>query len=871
MTKKHIIMFITLLTPLFLLYLFNLSIYADNNDSSLSQIVVPPPEHGPAMQGNFHTNGYNPPQVYNKYPNVQVITDNTTATSQSMWWKNKLNIYKPFTIKFYAYIKPNTDPNSSIQNQVNQIANAADGITFTLQNDTSHENDDGNVPINSTALGAAGEDLGVYGNSREEGNYGGINNAFSYEFDQYLNGDYIDNGLKDKYGNVIRNIVPRFRNIDSKQYIISQLEKSNPSGAHTAFTDTQDVKRISYAKYAQVHYNALPLTNWPEFVGGLLNPQQVSPWHKVIYNWTPHDDGTGTADVTIDDNQAAEQSHTIDISNILGTTPTSPYVWWGFTGATGANSMFSAIAHTAVTGDPGITKTVTDLNKLSDKDEIKENINNSSENQNTKNDLIKCLDNPNSSSSNSDLSNKLLKYIPEKDFSSSVSGANLGDVILYKVDVYNYTKDGQGNSWTNVKVNDDNLSSIGMQSLDGDDSINATYQSIPPISITDDKNNKPSSVGIRTIVTKVDGISNPRVNTVTASGSNFYGESISGINADRSSEAKVNVDNDNPTNPRIYITNELQDTNKKGSAFSNELTNVEDNDTINYKANLKNIVSDSNSPSGEYQFWVPSLSKVNNIKIDGNSIGSTKDNNNPYYDISDGSDNSNKPENYDSNSRLITIHNLGNISGNNTKTIDAQVKLGENDNKTFSSTPVLNTNGNSYLGQLDKYNFKLGSISFKYIKNIDYGTLSNYKIINSIRPFNVYGNNSNNVVNEKSSYNIAQIHDNRPNKTPYSVYLSQNFTGNSNDNVNIIGTQESPFLLTYFNKGSFHDINSSNDPVKIYSKNNNFGRNDYDNIDWNDNNELRLSSNRNNKSIKSYVPGVKDYNANLVWNIKNAP
>ncbi|WP_157945044.1 lectin-like domain-containing protein [Apilactobacillus quenuiae] len=833
------------LLPFFLFLVF---FCLNLNIKSNADVNIPaPPSGGPSMQGNFNVVGSNvPKQIYDKYDNVQIITNGSRRTKQAMWWKNKVNVNKPFTIKFYAYI---TAPD---------LNNVADGITFSLQNDDRKQiNDNNGNPIKSNAIGNNGESMGAYGDVRSNDYYDGdyIKNDFSYEFDPYYNGDYSDRNLQDEFGNPI-------------------------TGQHTAFTTTDSTGinglSDSYGNingFSQNHYDAHSLSDWP----GILLPK----WHKFIYNWTPNGDGTATADVQIDDS-SIHQSHVVDINQILGANDNNPYVWWGFTGSTGLYTMISAIADTAVTGDPGITKLALDISNLSDdkKKQIKDNIDNSNQSELTKKELTDCIYNPNSSSSDADLSNMLVSLIPSEYFSASVKNANVGDVILYKVSIYNYkTIDGIGNDWTNVKVADDNLSDKGMTSLDNRNNIDATYEDIPPIDINSSSDVQPSSVGIRTIINSNKNISNPRSNIVVANGSNFYGDSIEGNNANRSSIANVYVNKTPPPiNSRILVDNKMTNFNKNDSLKSDNLSDVSSYNSIKYSINLKNIIDGSKTRNnGTYSFWVPSLNENKaNILVNNKNISSNSTNSSPYYKISDNYDydnsigNSLNKDPNDSKRKLVTIYNLPPISVNNDVNILATIKLDNKNPTSFSSTPTFNEGSNYYTGEKENYNFDNGNLSFNYINDIDYGIKSNFYINRLLSPVTTKRQDNYYNVDKNKVYNMAQIYDSRRYKIPYSVYLSQIPINDSS--VNEIGSKESPFILHYFKNNNDNILNPNSEPIDVFNNNvtNDDDNDTIYNINWDNQNELKLGNNTNfNEHNYSIQKGTTGYNAELNWSIKD--
>lgn len=161
--KRSLYQFL-LFMSLLLLGFFSVNI---QSPSTYAAVNVPaPPASGPPVAGNFIINQYNPTQEA-KYRNMQVISDGTNTKYESMWYKNPVNITRPFETKFYIY-----------------MAGDADGLTFTLQGQGKN------------AIGFNGESLGAYMNFRAsspDNNY--VHNALSLEFDPYYNGDYSDSQL----------------------------------------------------------------------------------------------------------------------------------------------------------------------------------------------------------------------------------------------------------------------------------------------------------------------------------------------------------------------------------------------------------------------------------------------------------------------------------------------------------------------------------------------------------------------------------------------------------------------------------------------------------------------------------------------------
>lgn len=213
--------------------------------------IPAPPESGPQVEGNFYINGYTPKQNAN-YRNMQTVSDGTASVMETMWYKNPVNIKRPFQTKFYIYMD-----------------GTADGLTFTLQ---------GQGP---NAKGFAGEALGAYGNVRDEhNNYGGyIKNALSLEFDTYLNYDYSDTDY-------------------NKQY-------TQENGDHLAYIHPDESMPFTWTDL----YTHLKLKHYNFFHTDLDDKK----WHQVVVTWQPNlTNQTGTISTEFDGAEVGD--HTVPLS-----------------------------------------------------------------------------------------------------------------------------------------------------------------------------------------------------------------------------------------------------------------------------------------------------------------------------------------------------------------------------------------------------------------------------------------------------------------------------------------------------------------------------------------------------------------------------
>lgn len=133
--------------------------------------------------------------IYDSQNNVLQIT-NKTGQVGGIWSKKKLNFSKDFVYDSYIYLG-------------NQTSNAADGVTFTFQNDPRM------ATTPSKVIAGGGFALGVYGNSNNTRN-GYVKNALSIEFDTYMNTgsrDPIDKEVNSNGGRGhIAVVIPKARN-----------------------------------------------------------------------------------------------------------------------------------------------------------------------------------------------------------------------------------------------------------------------------------------------------------------------------------------------------------------------------------------------------------------------------------------------------------------------------------------------------------------------------------------------------------------------------------------------------------------------------------------------------------------------------------
>ena len=197
--------------------------------------------------------------------NTLVMSDTTSQTG-AIWGKSRIDLTKGFELEGYIYLG-------------NQEGDAADGMTFTLQN------------YGNNVIGESGQGLGAYGRDIGEKRY-------ALEFDQYWNGD----------------------GYDSSVY---------PPGRHVAFVNGRD---IHYHGSLYVHGSGSdPQGSWSDgrWRGLKLECKYIGGT-SVNLKYTITDD---------QGNLIVSKARDIDYQIELGTS--TPY--WGFTASTGAQWEVNAL------------------------------------------------------------------------------------------------------------------------------------------------------------------------------------------------------------------------------------------------------------------------------------------------------------------------------------------------------------------------------------------------------------------------------------------------------------------------------------------------------------------------------------------------
>lgn len=259
--------------------------------------------------------------ITNKETNtdVVIITNDSGSQTGAIWsTKNyRIDLSKSFHSEMKVYFG-------------NQKADAADGMAFVLQNspDVSSEGD-------SDAIGSGGSSLGVMGKDTSPWSGDVIQNSFAIEMDTHVNGGGLD-----------------------AEFSASEAASSfHIASYYPAIQDSYDSKKkktVRHSKYSDViKYDK-------------ANHKADGKWHdfKIDYKKVENDDGTtsykfsyGFKDLdaeewverTIyeekDSGKTEYPNDSLELSR-LGVTEEKPYVYWGFTGATGKKSAVNAVVFT---------------------------------------------------------------------------------------------------------------------------------------------------------------------------------------------------------------------------------------------------------------------------------------------------------------------------------------------------------------------------------------------------------------------------------------------------------------------------------------------------------------------------------------------
>ncbi|MSE24072.1 hypothetical protein GKC32_06260, partial [Lactobacillus curvatus] len=267
-------------TVFFIFFLFSIVfLNKTSTDDLKNKVFAASPEYLPVpsdivpMSGILTNIAGNGP-TYDSENNVLQITNRTRQVG-GIWSKKKLDFSKNFVYSSYVYLGK-------------EGSNAADGVTFTFQNDPRMET----AP--SSVIAGGGFALGAYGNYRNKRN-GYIKNALSIEFDTY-------------------------RNTGSSDAIDREVQ-SNDGKGHVAIIIPKPNNNTASGNHLNVQYPTDFLSN--------------GKWRKFEISWDATDNT-----MTYGLEGLSNKTFKFDPLQTFGDTK----AYWGFTGSTGTKSAVNAVA-----------------------------------------------------------------------------------------------------------------------------------------------------------------------------------------------------------------------------------------------------------------------------------------------------------------------------------------------------------------------------------------------------------------------------------------------------------------------------------------------------------------------------------------------
>jgi len=261
-------------------------------------------------------------KVSQVYPNTISVVGNTNDQVGAIWAKEKIDLTRTASARSKIYLQlPQTQ---------NPYRSAGDGMTLTFHND----------PAGTKALGGAGQGIGVYkqDTSKDGGKTGTyIKNGLTFELDTFPNSQAspvsgYDLGFVGRLG-------------------------AGSDRFHAAFAYTGEMSTPPTAThYQKTHKQALSFDR----ISGL----RYGAWIDFDYEWTPTsltDQGLGNLKVKLA-NQTFELRD-VNIDETFGTTREDRTVYWGYTAATGGNTMIGAVAVEDLAQQANLQTTVTVFDK----------------------------------------------------------------------------------------------------------------------------------------------------------------------------------------------------------------------------------------------------------------------------------------------------------------------------------------------------------------------------------------------------------------------------------------------------------------------------------------------------------------------------
>ncbi|EAD4338228.1 DUF11 domain-containing protein, partial [Listeria monocytogenes] len=255
---------------------------------------VTPPDSNIKITDQFvnNTDGNSNSYISERYPQAAALTPKESWQFGSIWSSYQLDLTKSFEYKSHVYLGERTG--SDYNNTT-----AADGITFTLQND----------PRGQSASGTQGGGLGAYGSGGDIGkpqDYTYIQNALSVELDTWYNNSARKNDQFDA------DIPIAAKN--SGHIGLVRPGPGEPGGS-----------KIGHLQYAY----------------DVNSPLADNTWKELNIIWTPvFESGVLKADVTYSLGNISNTYRIEDVKSMFNGTKT----YFGFTSSTGNNKVFQGVS-----------------------------------------------------------------------------------------------------------------------------------------------------------------------------------------------------------------------------------------------------------------------------------------------------------------------------------------------------------------------------------------------------------------------------------------------------------------------------------------------------------------------------------------------
>lgn len=285
---------------------------------------------------------------------VVIVTDGSQSQVGSIWSTPgyRIDLTKSFHAKMKLYFGQ-------------KEADAADGMAFVLQNDPQFIDSNGN----SNALGkdSGGASLGLMGRSSEKKDKpweNAIQNSYAVEFDTHKNSGGLDRPTGEGADPADFHIAGYYPSL------IASYKGSNPPSLYHA-RYSNNFKTMNFdAKHHQAN------GSWHDFEINYDKKKNDdgTTSYALSYTFTDNDGDEHTDTLFEDKNEWATEelkneypNDSLEL-NRLGVSEDNPYIYWGFTGATGSNASVNAIVFEELP-DLGGTKQVQDVKKVSKEEE----------------------------------------------------------------------------------------------------------------------------------------------------------------------------------------------------------------------------------------------------------------------------------------------------------------------------------------------------------------------------------------------------------------------------------------------------------------------------------------------------------------------